>query len=137
MMDGYNAGKDIGGILARLEAIEKKIGCQCRGQDQENSISDCGPAKETDEEADGTMQRDKTAFAGCGRFSTGHIRTTRTPPENGYPSNVDYCQICCIGDGDDGWYYCHKTVNGNKVYAARGGVSVTVSCAGRNLVCSC
>lgn len=66
-----------------------------------------------------------------------HIRTTTEPP-TGYPRGYDYCQICCIGSGDDGWYYVCKVIDGKRVYATRqNGLSVSVTCGGRTCICSC
>lgn len=141
-MSDYQVGKDIGNIMARLESIEKKLGggCGCGSNTEHGASFSLGTAQVVTDAPDGELQKDTSLEAllnGCGGSSNGHIRTTRTPPEAGYPSNVDYCQMCCIGNGDNGWYYAYKYVNNQKIYAARGGLSVTISCGGSNYILGC
>jgi hypothetical protein len=136
----YQIGKDMGILMARLEALEKKVGCGCGGHSAASTTVEVEyfgkQAEVTKESATGHMEKDISATkANC--TGNGHLRSTSVPP-TGYPSGPRYCQICCIGNGDDGWYYCYNTVNGQRVYVTReNGTSASVSCGGSTLICSC
>lgn len=131
----YEMGKDLGNLLARVTNLEKKVGCGCGGAPAAKTIEIeyTGLAKETSEKATGQLHKDLTAhFATCP--VSGHLRSTTTPPQ-GQPSGPHYCQICCIGAGDDGWFYC---TDAQGVYVTRErGNSASVTCGGVTRLCSC
>lgn len=138
-MSDFQTGKEIGGILERLKALEAKAGCGC-GSASAGALSfkaqfeEGGPASISDKEPDGHLHQGAASELlplSCG--SNGHLSTTNVPPEPGYPSTWTYCLICCNGR----WTYVYGYVNGQKIYAARGGYKWTVNCGGSNYICGC